>query len=197
MNLLRPFLPPLIPVLMKALVYSDMDLAMMSGQDDTDDYVPDRAEDLRPIFAHSKAGAASRAGNYEGGDGDDAGSEADEDDDEDATDWNLRKCAAASLDSLAEAFQAEILPIVLPELNTKLADAHDWKARESAILALGAIAEGCYDGLQPHLPGLVPFLLQLLQDPMVLTAVCCVVGWSFVRFAFSFFVPTLSRSRLV
>lgn len=36
--------------------------------------------------------------------------------------------------------------------------------KESAVLALGAVAEGCLDGMKPHLDELVPYLLGLLQD---------------------------------
>lgn len=46
-------------------------------------------------------------------------------------------------------------------------DLKEWRERESGILALGAIGVGCAQGLEAHLPGLVPYLLQLLHDPQV------------------------------
>jgi hypothetical protein len=39
------------------------------------------------------------------------------DDDEDVSEWNLRKCAAASLDTLANVFHHELLPVLLPLLQ--------------------------------------------------------------------------------
>ena len=38
-------------------------------------------------------------------------------------------------------------------MQSKLATSDDasWKEREAAVLALGAIAEGCINGLYPHL----------------------------------------------
>ena len=41
----------------------------------------------------------------------------------------------------------------------------DWRARESGILALGAISDGCANGLLPHLEGMIAMLL-----PKVITA---------------------------
>ena len=37
----------------------------------------------------------------------------------------------------------------------------------SGILALGAVAEGCMNGIIPHLPQLVPFLITALSDKKV------------------------------
>lgn len=40
-------------------------------------------------------------------------------------------------------------------LQQKLSSTGDaaWKEREAAVLAIGAIAEGCINGLYDHLPG--------------------------------------------
>ena len=70
------------------------------------------------------------------------------------------KCAAASLDTLASTFNNEMLPILIPELNRMLFD-DEWEVKEAGILALGAVAEGCYTGVEAHLPELIPFLLQV------------------------------------
>jgi transportin-1 len=169
-DLLRALLPTLIPILMKNTVYTDMDLAMLGSATDEDDYVPDRPQDVRPVFSHSKAGRA--------GDEDD---EEDEDEDEDdSTEWSLRKCSAASMDALATKFGAEILPITLPELNKKLSDP-EWRVRESGILTLGAVADGSYAGIEPHLAQLMPFLLTLVSDgqPLIRSISC----WTVSRFA--------------
>ncbi len=94
-----------------------------------------------------------------------------DDDDGDSNDevseWNIRKCSAAGLDTLSTVFQEDILPILLPLIQERLNFKDDWKVRESAILALGAIAEGCYYGMKSHLIQLVPYLITILADPQV------------------------------
>jgi len=87
--------------------------------------------------------------------------------DEELSGWNLRKCSAACLDTIANVFKRDILPILLPHLRSMFADQQSWIRRESGILALGAIAEGCYFSIQPHLVTLVPFLIGLLRDKKV------------------------------
>lgn len=87
------------------------------------------------------------------------GEEAGEEDGDEVVAWNLRKCSAAGLDVLSTVFGDELLPIVLPIVQAHM-QSSDWRARESATLALGAISEGCAQGLLPYLPvgdiGLVP-----------------------------------------
>jgi transportin-1 len=108
LEMLRSSLPELIPVLMKNMVYSEMDLAMMPDIEEDNQNVPDMPHQVRPAHYH---------GRVMGGDGDD-----EDDDDESATEWSLRKCSAASLDSLAVAYGPQILQFVLPELDRRLAD---------------------------------------------------------------------------
>lgn len=100
-----------------------------------------------------------------------------------STEWNLRKCAAAALDVLAVRFGADLLNVLLEPLKLKLWS-EDWLPRESGILALGAMAEGmplfcyplsvadhpqgCIDAVEPHLPTLVPYLINMLGDPKVI-----------------------------
>jgi len=55
------------------------------------------------------------------------------------------------------------------------------QVRESAILALGAVAEGCAQGLVALLPQLVKFLVPLLDDPRPL--VRSITCWSLSRFS--------------
>lgn len=117
---------------------------------------------------------------------DDEDYELDDDDfvDEMSTEWNLRKCAAAALDVLAVRFGADLLNVLLGPLKEKLWS-QDWLQRESGILALGAMAEGerfeacqsgryrwldglgCIDSIEPHLITLVPYLINMLNDPKV------------------------------
>eukprot|EP00053_Salpingoeca_punica_P016079 m.149929 g.149929 ORF g.149929 m.149929 type:complete len:650 (-) comp16870_c2_seq1:1041-2990(-) len=104
----------------------------------------------------------------------------DDDDDDDLSEWNLRKCAAAALDVIASLFHDDILPTMLPLLNTMLTS-QDWLVREAGILALGAISEGCMDGMIPHLNEIVPFLLNALSDPR--TYVRSITCWTLSRYA--------------
>ena len=84
---------------------------------------------------------------------------------------------------LAVRFGADLLNHLLEPLKTKLWS-EDWLQRESGILALGAMAEGahdfagggdppltvlpgCIDAIEPHLPTLVPYLINTLNDSKV------------------------------
>jgi transportin-1 len=138
-----------------------------------------------------------------------AGDEEDEDEnvDETLTEWNLRKCSAASLDVLSNIFQERLLHILLPILKETLFH-DDWLIKESGILALGAIAEGrsvsfffiffhhcqfhsiaicsintfpgCMNGMIAHLAELIPYLIQCLSDKkaMVRSITC----WTLSRY---------------
>ena len=57
----------------------------------------------------------------------------------------------------------------------------DWRARESGILALGAISDGCANGLLPFLEGMLAMLLPRLQDqrPLVRSITC----WALSRYS--------------
>ncbi|CAM8901663.1 unnamed protein product [Rhodiola kirilowii] len=164
---LREYLPRLIPVLLSNMVYADDDEALMDA--DEDGSLPDRDQDLRPRFHTSRF----------------HGSEDNtEDDDDDIVNvWNLRKCSAAALDIFSTVFADEILPFMMPVVQAKLSSNDDatWKEREAAVLAIGAIAEGCVNGLYPHLPEIVAFLIPLLDDkfPLIRSISC----WTLSRFS--------------
>lgn len=123
----------------------------------------DAVTDIRPHIV------SSRSGKLEGSDDDDD----DDDDDDGLAEWSLRKCSAAALDVLSNVFgdefsrahgvTAPLLPILLPHMHASLSSTN-WLERESGILALGAIAEGCCDGITPHLAQIVPFLLACSVD---------------------------------
>ncbi|RDX49351.1 ARM repeat-containing protein [Lentinus brumalis] len=215
---LAPYLHPLLatvaPVLLDCMVYSEDDLLWLQG-DEEDAAVPDKESDIKPRHYGGKTHGFEREAN-----GDDAGAKrgaygeelGDEDDDdyddldddefaeEMSTEWNLRKCAAAALDVLAVRFGADLLNVLLEPLKTKLWS-DDWLQRESGILALGAMAEGCIDAIEPHLPTLVPYLINTLNDPKPL--VRSITCWTLGRYASwctqpiseehknQFFVPTL------
>ncbi|KAL0702601.1 hypothetical protein Bca4012_058723 [Brassica carinata] len=133
---LKEFLPRLIPVLLSNMAYADDDESLLDAEEDESQ--PDRDQDLKPRFHTSRL----------------HGSEDFDDDDDDSFNvWNLRKCSAAAIDVLSNVFGDEILPALMPLIQAKLSASGDeaWKEREAAVLTLGAIAEGCFNGLYPLL----------------------------------------------
>ncbi|TFK50859.1 ARM repeat-containing protein [Heliocybe sulcata] len=223
---LAPYLHPLLgkvaPVLLDCMVYGEDDLLWLEG-DAEDAEVPDKETDIKPRHYGGKSHGYEREGEVVNGEAGEAGApkpkvsaygeetidsdeedeyEMDDDDfaDEMSTEWNLRKCAAAALDVLAVRFGADLLNVLLDPLKQKLWNA-DWLQRESGILALGAMAEGCIDAVEPHLPMLVPYLIQTLSDPKPL--VRSITCWTLGRYASwctqqttedhknQFFVPTM------
>ena len=180
---LRPHLAKIAPLLLQGMVYSEYDLLYLDVDDD-DEAVPDKETDIKPKTYSSKVHAShetndpssstSGAGkSREAGDKaledeeDEDDDDYDDDDEEDqAGEWNIRKCSAAALDVMAVSFGNDLLEILLPYLKERLFS-ETWTERECGILALGAIAEGCIDGLEPHLPQLVPWLIQSLKDTKV------------------------------
>jgi transportin-1 len=175
---LLPFVPRVAPVLLDAMVYSAEDLMWLEDDVEDDSQVPDREEDIKPRHYGARAHGLEKEEvvNLNGDqvspsgaaqDEDDEDADDDYDDDEDmSTEWNLRKCAAAALDVLAVHFTNDLLQPLLPRLKEKLWS-EDWKQRECGILALGALAEGCIDFMEPHLPTLIPFLVSMLGDKKV------------------------------
>ncbi|OAE34574.1 hypothetical protein AXG93_1487s1200 [Marchantia polymorpha subsp. ruderalis] len=168
-ELLREFLPRLITVLLTNMAYADDDEALVDADDDENG--PDRDQDLKPRFHQSRVHGA------------DGGNEEDEEDDDIINSWNLRKCSAAGLDILSTVFGDELLPVLMPLVQANLSQPTDaaWKAREAAVLALGAVAEGCINGLLPHLTQIVAFLVPLLEDkrPLVRSITC----WTLSRYS--------------
>ncbi|CAN8271312.1 unnamed protein product [Cochlearia groenlandica] len=162
---LKELLPRLIPVLLSNMAYADDDESLLDAEED--DSQPDRDQDLKPRFHTSRL----------------HGSEDSDDDDDDSFNvWNLRKCSAAAMDVFSNVFGDEILPALMPLIQAKLSASGDeaWKEREAAVLALGAIGEGCINGLYPHLSEIVAFLLPLLDDkfPLIRSISC----WTLSRF---------------
>ncbi|RPD57675.1 ARM repeat-containing protein [Lentinus tigrinus ALCF2SS1-7] len=216
---LAPYLHPLLgkvaPVLLDCMVYSEDDLLWLQG-DEEDAAVPDKESDIKPRHYGGKSHGFEREANGDDGSstkrgayGEELGDEDDDDyddlDDDDfaeemSTEWNLRKCAAAALDVLAVRFGADLLNVLLEPLKTKLWS-DEWLQRESGILALGAMAEGCIEAIEPHLPTLVPYLINTLNEPKPL--VRSITCWTLGRYASwctqpiseehknQFFVPTL------
>ncbi|TDL23096.1 ARM repeat-containing protein [Rickenella mellea] len=218
---LLPLLPKVAPVLLECMIYGEDDLLWLDGDAD-DAAVPDKDTDIKPRHYGGRSHGLEREGGGGGGSAEGEGpktrigaygEEINDDDDEDdedydgddfdddmSTEWNLRKCAAAALDVLAVRFGAELLNVLLAPLKDKLWSP-DWLQRESGILALGAMAEGCIDAIEPHLPTLIPYLINMLNDPKPL--VRSITCWTLGRYASwctqpispehknQFFVPTM------
>lgn len=173
---LPPFLPRLIPVLINGMKYSEIDIILLKGDVEEDDMVPDREEDIKPRFHKSKIHGVRNDSNSQ----DDEDEDGMLDDDDAVSDWNLRKCSAAGLDVLANVFHEDLLPNVLEKLNDLLFH-QNWILLESGILVLGAIAEGCMSGMLPHLPKLIPFLTETLNNKKAL--VRSITCWTLSRYA--------------
>lgn len=195
---MQPYLTKVIPVLLQGMIYSEEDVERLAGQQDDADQ-EDKAEDIKPQFAQSKASriaagsahtgqldGANLNGSKEGAEEGELSEGEIEDDDEEDEDyedgdpedeWNLRKCSAASLDTFAVVFQQPVFEIILPYLRNNLSHTL-WPRREAAVLALGAIADGCMPVVSPHLHELVPFLISLLGDtePVVRQITCWCLG---------------------
>lgn len=183
-EVLGPHLHKLAPVLVKGMKYSDIDIIILKGDVEEDEFIPDRDEDIKPRFHKSRTHTLKTDSAQGSGDGDIGDSDDEDDDglvdDSNLSDWNLRKCSAAALDILANVFKDEILPILLPILKETLFH-EQWVVKESGILALGAIAEGCMQGMIPHLPELIPFLIGCLSDKKAL--VRSITCWTLSRYA--------------
>nr|NP_648038.1 uncharacterized protein Dmel_CG8219 [Drosophila melanogaster]AAF50673.2 uncharacterized protein Dmel_CG8219 [Drosophila melanogaster] len=166
-DILSPILSQLVPVLVSRTQYTETDIILLKGDVGEDDKEPDRQQDISPRFHMSRVHGISN--------------ELDENSDDDMWDsaLNLRKCSACALDIISKIFGDVCLPLMLPILKEALFH-QEWVIKESGVMALGAIAEGCMQGLIPHLPELIPYLITCLSDkkPLVRSITC----WTFMRF---------------
>ncbi|KAK4378198.1 hypothetical protein RND71_000060 [Anisodus tanguticus] len=206
---LREFLPRLIPVLLSNMVYADDDESLLEAEEDGS--LPDRDQDIKPRFHSSRfhgdedgedddedivnvwnlrkcsAAALDILSNVFGDDilpalmpviqvNDDC--------------ENMAELFPLSRNSLRGSVLHESDEVKFYYLgrnadhtNAKLSTTNDegWKEREAAVLVLGAIAEGCINGLFPHLPEIVSFLIPLLDDkfPLIRSISC----WTLSRFS--------------
>eukprot|EP00124_Ichthyophonus_hoferi_P003751 Ihof_evm2s348 gene=Ihof_evmTU2s348 len=183
---LEPFLGRLIPVLVNGMRYSEVDIILLKGDVEEDEMVPDRDEDIAPRHAKSKKTHVNitPGGDQVPGEEDDESDDDDDDDDgmgDQSMDWNLRKCSAAALDMLASVFQDALLPFLLPLIERDL-QAADWIHQECGILALGAISEGCMNGMVMYLADLVIFLIKhcLTHKKALVRSIAC---WTLSRYA--------------
>ncbi|KAH9493152.1 Transportin-1 [Bulinus truncatus] len=174
-DVLGPHIDRLVPILVKGMRYSEIDIILLKGDIEEDEMIPDKESDIKPRFHKSRTHSNQKHDEGEEGDDDES-----YDDDDSLSDWNLRKCSAAALDVLANVFHEEILPVLLPILKETLFHV-DWEVKESGILVLGAIAEGCMSGMIPHLPELIPYLINCLSDKKAL--VRSITCWTLSRYA--------------
>jgi transportin-1 len=181
-------LPKLIPILLENMVYlpeQQIELQARNEIDQQEGY--NGMSTIKPVFHRSRAKHVG--GPDESSDDDDGYDQDDEDDgefDDDNNEWTLRKCAAASLDSLSSLFGADsILPSLLPALQNGLSSSCPW-VQEASILALGAVAEGCRDALNVHMSQMHLYLVNHLaapESPSTLPQVKCIAAWTIGRFA--------------
>jgi transportin-1 len=107
----RSLLPELVPTLLQNMIYSKYDYETMDAAMVEEDNmaVPDTEVDVAPRFHEGRNDDAGGEDEDEGG-----GSSAW------GTDWTVRKGAAASLDCLSNTYRAEVLPFLLPRIETAL-----------------------------------------------------------------------------
>ena len=182
-GILRPYLPRLIPVLLKNMVFDEYDEEVAEAEADEEEVlsgrralgvgVRERDADVKPshLQHHHQQGV---------GEGEGEGEEEEDDDEDEVSRWNLRRSSAAGLDMLSSFFGDDMLPLLLPAVQSQLASS-EWRAREAAILALGAVSDGCAGGLATHLPGIVAAVLPGLKDPRpMVRAISC---WALTRYS--------------
>lgn len=182
----------IIPVLLAKMVYSDVDVFVMESQDAKEE-AADRDQDIKPHKVKSKSSRTTRR--VEENDDEEDDSDSDLDEDGDLSEWNLRKCSAATLDVLASTLPQETLTSSLPIVQECI-NSEKWPIREASILALGAVAEACIDLSVSQISSIVPFLVERLSDPQPrVRQICC---WTLGRYApwvasegSSLFAPTM------
>ena len=208
-ELIAQYLPSLVRILMKGMIYSDADAQTLEADGEENTHIADTESSQRPYIHQSRV--HTYAGIVDPSDYDD---DDDDDDDDDAFDsddgdnwldetgdtdetgtWTLRKYSAAALDTLAHEFKERLFNELMPPLQeainavgrTPEEDRSRWTTRESGILALGAVAEGCYEAIKPALEKLIPFLLKLLDDqrPLIRSITC----WTLSRYVKWISVP--------
>lgn len=127
--------------------WTDEALANEEFEDDAN--VPDPEEKIRPHMNKSRRVI-------------DMGKDVEKEDSK----WLLRHRCAFSLDNLAFAIEGSIISPLMKILESA-ARSTDWKEREAAVLALGAIADPCWQDIDQYASQTTPFLIQELSDSEV------------------------------
>ncbi|KAJ8966450.1 hypothetical protein NQ317_003196 [Molorchus minor] len=174
-DILSPYVDKLLPILLKNMKYSAAELNMIKDSLGADANNKDLSKDISPFHLKDRGNVGDAEEYY-----------SDEDLDEQAEDfddfyvgWTLRKCSAASLDSIAVKFGEELLTLLIPLISEMLRNS-DYIIKESAILALGAVAEGCMNGLKNELPNLIRFLICCMNDEHSIVRV--ITCWTLSRY---------------
>jgi transportin-1 len=101
LDVLKNHIGTLIPVLVRSMKYSELDIILLKGDTDEDQNIPDKEEDIRPRFHRTSRmhasvkqreenGAVNMEENELNGDEDEEDEEDDKDDDG-VSDWNLSR----------------------------------------------------------------------------------------------------------
>ncbi|CAD7931482.1 unnamed protein product [Amoebophrya sp. A25] len=167
---IKSLLPQLVPVLLANMKYTNTDYLNMYDRDDDGD-AKDHAQDIQPRFHESRNQHADDDGDEKPEAGNSWGAE-----------WTVRKAAANSLDTLANAYQEAVMTLVLPIISQHL-QSPDWEVMESAVLAIGAIGHGCYERMLPHLPEVISLLVTRtsVHEKPLLRSISC---WCLSRYAY-------------
>lgn len=152
-------------LLLDCMVYSEDEQILLKNEQH-DSSIPDDDQDIEPKYYKSRTNEFSDEDDEEETYSDDDFDD-DYNDDTDYSNWNIRKCAAATLDSLAQIYRADLLPVFIPIIQQRMKEANHWSIQESIILAIGAVGKGCYRSLTDYLPELMPFLFQQLKSTEV------------------------------
>lgn len=157
-QLSAPSIELIIPTLIRFMIYSDMEIVVLSVHAN-DWQEEDKEDEIRPRHFQSK-----KQSTCEDDDDDDNGEEVEA--------WNLRRVSARTIDDISAYFGEPVLNPVLHTImewinpngavrNLKM----NWKYVEAAFLAFGAITEGCLHAMGNYLPGFSEQLLSHIQNP--------------------------------
>lgn len=151
--------------------YSKEELMDAAVDNTSDAHIPDRVQDVKPWVRKDKKKKTPS-------------DEEDEEPEGSTESYTLRRVSAHTLDTLAlycgNAISTPLLRHLPSYLESQGNDHEEWMKRDIGVLALGAVAEGCYDDLEEHLPKLIPYLVKLTED--CIPAVRAVATWCLSRF---------------
>lgn len=183
-HVLQPYVPELVPVLLTKMVYDEESIMVFEAHNEDDAFLEDKDEDIRPMAPRivKKKDTNKNSSSGDGDNEDNADSDEDEDEDGGEVDsgWSLRKCSAATLDSMTNVLPRDVIEIAFPFLSEHLTS-DKWFVREATVLALGAMAEGGMKYFNDRLPALIPFLVEQLKDQWA--PVRKIVCWTLSRFS--------------
>ena len=166
-------------VLLNGMVYSEVDIMILQGDDD-DEGVEDRPEEMKPRFHRSRV-----VGGDGGGGGGGGGGEA------------TRRSRTTTTTTATARWRSGIAQVLGVRLDIIAGRSRSGYCRRCcrccrsasrvtrggarvSILALGAIAEGCIEAISPHLPQLAPWLIATLSDRQYL--IRSITCWTLSRY---------------